>query len=136
MVTLHPPKKRAKRNKFVEYNIDDVNHFIYNDLNNPMFKELEVTWPIEKLLMEGEKAAKLNTSSGYHYATSYGRVFNMKQVKQLVLQNVRDSFHRVFLDAGGHRLEEIMESVGFIYDFDTIQEFYNKHNFTTRWLKG
>ena len=74
MVTLYPTKKRLKRVKYVEYDIHDINKIIYNDLENPIYKETkQIDWNINAVLEKGETAKLLDSNSGYHYITSFGR---------------------------------------------------------------
>ena len=70
------------------------------------------------------------------FYSNYGRVINAKQMRVLTIQNIRDYVHAVYLDANRRRLHELMEEVGYIYDFKTIQDRYEKNNWNTRWVKG
>ena len=135
MVTLNPRKKR-KREKFIEYDIHEVNAAIYNDQPLELYEEDRTEWFVDKMLIEGETAKLLNTSTLCHFVTNYGRVINAKQVRVLTLQNIRGYTHAVYLDTARRRLHEVMEEVGYIYDYKTIQDKYENNNWKTRWVKG
>lgn len=135
MVRLNPPKRR-KKEKFIEYDIHEVNAAIYNDQPLDIYDDDNTEWVLDKILEKGETAKQIDTSTLCHFVTNYGRVINAKQMKILTLQNVRDYVHAVYLDANRRRLHELMEEVGYIYDFKTIQDRYEKNNWNTRWVKG
>ena len=138
MVTLHDQKPRAKKVRYIEYDIDEINHIIYNDLPTPLIEEdIKQKWYADKLLYKNEIGKLLpNCYSGYHFITNWGRVLNAKQVKELKIQNIADKFFAFYVDGGRVKLEEAMEEVGFIYDYDKIKAKYKELNIETRWVKG
>jgi hypothetical protein len=135
MVRLNPPKRR-KKEKFIEYDIHEINAAIYNDQPLNIYEDDRTEWFVDQILEKGETAKKLDTSTLCHFITNYGRVINAKQMRVLTIQNIRDYVHAVYLDANRRRLHELMEEVGYIYDFKTIQDRYEKNNWNTRWVKG
>ena len=138
MVRLHEFKKRFKKVKYIEYDIDELNHIIYNNLEIPLVKEeTKNQWFAEKMLYKGETAKLIKSgSTGYHYITDWGRVLNAKQVKELRIQDIRGRHFAFYIDGGRRLLEEIMEEEGFIYDYDKIKSKYKELNIETRWVKG
>ena len=137
MVTLHKPKKQVRKLRYIEYDIHDINNIIYNDLENPIYKETkQIDWNLNKVLEKGEYAKLINSNSGCHYITSFGRVINAKRLVQLRVQNIRNSFLRYFLDQTAYRLEDTMAIAGFEYNYDEIVKYYATTQHDLKWVKG
>ena len=58
MVTLGKRKKKKKRDKLIPYSNEDVDFYLYNNMDLPYYTDNDEwdVYKVEKLLFDGEKA--------------------------------------------------------------------------------
>ena len=138
ITTIYKQKPLPIKNKaltYVDYDVDDLNYRIYNDLPLDSDYEQDIAYEkrVNKLLMEGETARLIvEIPTDTHFITSYGRVINAKRLQQMTISNVRDELLAFYCLKKRWVLEEIMESYGFNYDKDKQLEFYKSIDYPIR----
>ena len=138
ITTIYKQKPLPIKNKaltYVDYDVDDLNFKIYNDLPLDSDYEQDIAYEerVNKLLMEGEIARLIvEIPTDTHFITSYGRVINAKRLQQMTISNVRDELLAFYCLKKRWVLEEIMESYGFNYNKDKQLEFYKSIDYPIR----
>jgi hypothetical protein len=138
MITLHPPKKRQKKTKYVEYDIEEINRRIYNDLPIKSYQDkVKQKHNLDSLMYEDETYKLIEEiDSLCHYITSKGRIINAQRCMELTMNNVADRKWAFHADSKRWMLEDIMAQYGFEYNFNKLKEFYKQTNTKTSWTRG
>ena len=128
-------KIKKKNEIYVDYDIDEINRLIYNDLpiNYHNEEDARLERIIKKMLMKGEYA-KLITEvpTDSHWITSYGRVLNAKRTQQMTISHVRNDYLAFFVVSKRWKLQHTMERYGFKYDKEQLLQFYEDINYPIR----
>lgn len=138
MVSLHPPKRYKNKTKYINYDIDEINYKIYNDLPLKSYQEkLKIDWNIKHLMYEGETYKRIEEiNSGHHYITSNGRVINAKRCLEISINNIKDKYLAFHCEQQRWKLEELMPKYDYEYDFDKLIKYYKSINYKLTWVKG
>lgn len=121
-----------KKNRYIEYDLNKLNSQIYNDLPITFSdKAFDYDRLLDKMMYEGETYDIIPSTSNYHYVTSFGRVINAKQMKEITL-HVSHSRLAFYIDKTRNLLKTHMDYCNFNYDYDKHIEFYKKTNYPIR----
>ena len=135
MITLNQRKPKKKKSKVIPHDYEDLNYYIYNDLDIPYYidDDSENEWKLEKLLLKGEIALPApDVYSGFHFITNYGRVLNAKMVRWITINNVDNRYLIYHLDGKRWYLEKTFKQLGFKYDMKKLLQQYRKLDYPCR----
>ena len=123
--------KIIESKEYIEYDIDDINYRIYNDLPLETDNEVDEYWNnMERILQAGEKFQLIpGIPSGYHFITSYGRVINAKRCKEMTITSTRGEYIAFTASKRKWKIGDLMKDVGFEYDELKIIEYYKTINY-------
>ena len=138
MISLHPPKRRLTKVRYLNYDIEDLNWRLYNDLPLKSYQEkIKIDWNLKHLMYEGETYKRIKEiSSGYHYITSYGRILNAKRCIEMTISSLKGKHFVFHTGQKRWKLEEIMTKYNFPYDYKELEKYYKSINYKISWIKG
>jgi len=114
---------------YVEYNLDELNHTIYNDLPlNNVSEEIENYYATMDILVDKDEdyAVIKGLPSGCHFITSKGRVINAKRKQQMTIFPLRGGDLMFLCDRSRWKILELMVANGWKTDKSTLLAYYKK----------
>jgi hypothetical protein len=118
--------KILESKEYIEYDLDDINYRIYNDLPLGTDDEVDSYWEImDKMIQKGETYKLIpGIPTGHHFITSYGRVINAKRCYEMTITSTRGEYIAFTASKRRWKICDIMKEVGFEYDEPKILEYY------------
>ena len=118
--------KVLESKEYIEYDLDDINYRIYNDLPLETDNEVDAYWNnMDKMVQKGETYRLIQAlPKGHYFITSYGRVINAKMCKEMTITSTRGEYIGFTASKRKWKIEDIMNQAGLEYDEPKIIEYY------------
>ena len=126
---------QAYKGEYVDYNLDDVNNLIYNDLPiDELFYDDEEDFSknLNKMLYKNEVAKHIPFLRDEYYATNFGRVLNLRRIKEMTVTQVREDYLAFTANKRRWRLDNLMIENKWTFDMPLIVSFYKDINYPFR----
>ena len=124
--------KIIKSKEYVQYNLDELNHRIYNDLPlNNVDEEIENYYSIMDVLVDKDEeyAVIKGLPKGCHFITSKGRVINAKRKHQMTIFPLRGDDLMFLCERSRWKILSLMTENGWKTDKLTLLSYYKKINY-------
>lgn len=127
---LHQPKKWDRQDWVTQEDYEDYESIIYNDLN--LLEKIEKDIPqldlgfLDTVLIEDEAYAKIPGDHDNYYITTYGRVFNIKNYKQLAPSFSKNAVS-MMIKGDSIRYKRLFPNLGWIYSPSFIKQKYKEN---------